>query len=136
MIFKNKILKKNREFGKCFQISKMFVISKIVCESKKYSQIQKISAISENVCNFEKCRQWFGPINPRASDLEMHSPQDLRAGRIVRTSLYADGATVFMAPIKRDMDNLSVILRGLGEVMVLCTEFHKSSMVPIRLLAV
>lgn len=53
-------------------------------------------------------------------------------GVMMRTSLYADDAVVFMAPIKRDVDNLAAILRGFGEVMGLCTNFHKSSMVPIR----
>lgn len=53
-------------------------------------------------------------------------------GAMLRTSLYADDATVFMAPIKRDIDNLSAILRGFGDVTGLCTNFHKSSVVPIR----
>ena len=51
---------------------------------------------------------------------------------MVRTSLYADDAAVFVAPIKRDVDNLAAILQGFGEVTGLCTNFHKSSMVPIR----
>ena len=50
----------------------------------------------------------------------------------MRTSLYADDAAVFVAPIKRDVDNLAAILRGFGDVTGLCTNFHKSSMVPIR----
>ncbi|KAE8791391.1 retrotransposon protein [Hordeum vulgare] len=53
-------------------------------------------------------------------------------GVMVRTFLYADEAAVFIAPIKRDVDNLAAILRGFGEVTGLCTNFHKSSMVPIR----
>ena len=48
----------------------------------------------------------------------------------MRTSLYADDAAIFMAPIKRDVDNLSAILRGSGKVTGLCTNFHKSSVVP------
>ena len=47
------------------------------------------------------------------------------------TSLYTDDAAVFLAPIKRDVDNLANILRGFGEVTGLCTNFHKSSFVPI-----
>ena len=53
-------------------------------------------------------------------------------GGMVRTSLYADDAAVFVAPIKSDVDNLATILRGFGDVTGLCTNFHKSSMVPIR----
>lgn len=51
---------------------------------------------------------------------------------MIRTSLYADDAAVFMTPIKRDVDNFANILRGFGEVTCLCTNFHKSSFVPIR----
>ena len=51
---------------------------------------------------------------------------------MMRTSLYADDAAIFLAPIKKDVDNLANILRGFGEVTGLCTNFHKSSMVPIR----
>ena len=52
-------------------------------------------------------------------------------GTMVRTSLYADDAAVFMAPIKSDIDNLATILKGFGGVTGLCTNFHKSSVVPI-----
>ena len=52
-------------------------------------------------------------------------------GTMVRTSLYADDAAVFMAPIKSDIDNLATILKGFGDVTGLCTNFHKSSVVPI-----
>ena len=51
---------------------------------------------------------------------------------MLRTSLYADDATVFLAPIKKDVDNLANILKGFGEVTGLCTNFQKSSVVPIR----
>ena len=51
---------------------------------------------------------------------------------MVCTSLYADDAAVFVAPFKSDVDNLATILRGFGDVTGLCTNFHKSSMVPIR----
>ena len=47
-------------------------------------------------------------------------------------SLYADDAAIFLAPIKKDVDNLANILRGFGEATGLCINFHKSSMVPIR----
>ena len=50
----------------------------------------------------------------------------------ISLSLYADDATAFLAPIKRDVDNLASILRGFGEAMGLCTNFHKSSLVPIH----
>ena len=51
---------------------------------------------------------------------------------MVRTSLYVDDVAVFVAPIKRDIDNLSIILKGFGDVTDLCTNFHTSSVVPIR----
>ena len=50
----------------------------------------------------------------------------------MRTSLYADDAVVFVAPIKRDIDNLAAIVRGFGDVTGLCTNFQKSSVVPIH----
>lgn len=43
-----------------------------------------------------------------------------------------DDAAVFMAPIKRDIDNLSTILKSFGEATGLQTNFNKSSVVPIR----
>ena len=51
---------------------------------------------------------------------------------MVCTSLYADDAAVFVAPIKRDVDNLLTISRGFGKVTKLCTNFHKSLMVLIQ----
>jgi hypothetical protein len=51
---------------------------------------------------------------------------------VLRTSLYADDAAVFMAPIKKDIDNLSNILRLFGDVTGLVTNFTKSCVVPIR----
>jgi hypothetical protein len=53
-------------------------------------------------------------------------------GARVRTSLYADDAAVFVAPIKEDIQNLASILQRFGEVTGLCTNFQKSSVVPIR----
>jgi hypothetical protein len=47
-------------------------------------------------------------------------------------SLYADDAAVFVAPIQEDIKNLAAILASFGEVTGLCTNFQKSSMVPIR----
>jgi hypothetical protein len=46
-------------------------------------------------------------------------------------SLYADDAAIFIAPSKHDVQNLTAILQGFGEVTGLCTNFHKSSVVPI-----
>src|SRR4051812_45769219 len=40
---------------------------------------------------------------------------------MVRTSLHADDAVVFSAPIKRDIDNLASILRGFGDVRASAT---------------
>ena len=53
-------------------------------------------------------------------------------GSTFRTSLYADDAAIFIKPIKKDVDNLASILKGFGEVMGLCTNVSKSSVVPIR----
>jgi hypothetical protein len=53
-------------------------------------------------------------------------------GVILRTSLYADDAAVFVAPIKDDIQNLAGILKNFGEVNGLCTNFSKSFVVPIR----
>ena len=51
---------------------------------------------------------------------------------IFRTSLYADDAAVFMAPVKQDIDNFALILNHFGKVTGLCTNFQKSLVVPIR----
>jgi hypothetical protein len=53
-------------------------------------------------------------------------------GNILRTSLYADDAAVFVAPFREDIINLAKILESFGEVTGLCTNFQKSSVVPIR----
>ena len=55
-------------------------------------------------------------------------------GRItrMRTSLYADDAVIFLAPIKEDVEALSRILNGFGEVTGLITNVQKSSFVPIQ----
>jgi hypothetical protein len=52
-------------------------------------------------------------------------------GAILRTSLYADDAAVFVAPIKSDVQNLAAILNNFGEVTGLCTNFLKSSVMPM-----
>jgi mannosylglycoprotein endo-beta-mannosidase len=53
-------------------------------------------------------------------------------GVVLRTSLYADDAAVFVAPIKNDVRNLACILQRFGEVIGLCTNFTKSSVAAIR----
>ena len=53
-------------------------------------------------------------------------------GVALRSSLYADDAVVFLAPIKSAVDNLFNILRLFGNVIGMCTKFLKSSVVPIR----
>lgn len=55
-----------------------------------------------------------------------------RHGTLIRTSLYADDAAVFMAPIKRDINNLFGIVQCFGDTTNLATNFQKSSVVPIR----
>jgi hypothetical protein len=50
----------------------------------------------------------------------------------MRASLYADDAVIFMAPIKQDIDALSRILHGFGQVTGLITNVQKSSVFPIR----
>jgi hypothetical protein len=51
---------------------------------------------------------------------------------MLRTSLYADDAAVFVAPFKVDIQNHAAILHSFGEVTGLCTNFSKSHVVPIR----
>jgi hypothetical protein len=53
-------------------------------------------------------------------------------GVILRISLFADDAAVFVAPFKDDVQNLASILQHFWEVTGLCTNFSKSSIVPIR----
>lgn len=76
-------------------------------------------------------------IDPLQRILEMAATTGLfhkirGRGVLLRTSLYADDAAIFMAPIKRDIDHLSNILRLFGDVTGLATNFHKSSVIPIR----
>jgi hypothetical protein len=54
------------------------------------------------------------------------------SGCILRTSIYADDAAVFVAPIKQDVHILATILQRFGNVTGLCTNFVKSSVIPIR----
>jgi hypothetical protein len=53
-------------------------------------------------------------------------------GTILHTSLYADDVAIFEAPIKQDLQKLVVILHRFGIVTGLCTNFNKSSIVPIH----
>jgi hypothetical protein len=53
-------------------------------------------------------------------------------GIILCTSLYADDAAMFAAPIKQNIQNLVLILQRFGGVTGLCTNFLKSFVVPIR----
>jgi hypothetical protein len=47
----------------------------------------------------------------------------------LRTSLYADYASIFVGSIKEGIQNLSSIIDGFGEVNSLCTNFHKKAQV-------
>jgi hypothetical protein len=76
-------------------------------------------------------------IDPRTQILEGSTRHGLLHklrghGAILRTSLYVDDAAVFVAPIKQDIINLATILHRFGCVTGLCTNFLKSSVVPIR----
>jgi hypothetical protein len=53
-------------------------------------------------------------------------------GIMLRTSLYADDAAVFVAPFKVDIQNLAAILHSFREVNGLCTNFSKRQVLPIR----
>lgn len=57
-------------------------------------------------------------------------------GPCLRTSLYADDAAIFGAPLKEDIDNLMAILKGFGNVTSLVTNVQKCSVVPIRCSAI
>ena len=50
----------------------------------------------------------------------------------LRTSMYADDATIFLRPIKEEVTALKHLLQLFGEVTGLRTNIHKSSVVPIR----
>ena len=50
----------------------------------------------------------------------------------LRVSLYADDAALFLAPKKVEVDSLIKILSAFGEATGLNTNFHKSTVVPIR----
>jgi hypothetical protein len=76
-------------------------------------------------------------IDPVAQILEnatmiglLHKIRVRRA--ILRTSLYADDAAVFMAPFKEDIQNLASILQNFGDTTGLCTNFQKSTVAPIH----
>jgi hypothetical protein len=70
-------------------------------------------------------------IDPLSQLLELATDHGLLhrlhgRGTVVRTSLYADDATVFVAPIKEDIMDLASILQNFGEVTGLCTNFQKT----------
>lgn len=50
----------------------------------------------------------------------------------IRISLYADDATIFLAPVEQDLQALSIILHNFGQVTGLVTNLQKSSVVGIR----
>ncbi|WVZ93660.1 LOW QUALITY PROTEIN: hypothetical protein U9M48_039625 [Paspalum notatum var. saurae] len=50
----------------------------------------------------------------------------------LRISLYADDAALFIAPRKDDVDALVYLLSMFGQASGLVTNFHKSSVIPIR----
>jgi hypothetical protein len=45
---------------------------------------------------------------------------------------FADDAAIFIAPIKKDIQNHSSIVEGFGEDTMLCTNLQKSYVVSIR----
>jgi hypothetical protein len=51
---------------------------------------------------------------------------------MIRTSLYADDAAIFMAPNKDDIDFLASTLLQIGDVTGLVTNCTKSQVAPIR----
>jgi hypothetical protein len=51
---------------------------------------------------------------------------------IVRLSLYADDAVLFVNPTQQDVDNLLEIMRHFGRSTGLCMNMAKSSVLPIR----
>jgi mannosylglycoprotein endo-beta-mannosidase len=76
-------------------------------------------------------------IDPLQKILELATHHNLLhkirgRGTIIRTSLYADDAAVFMHPKKEDIKNLSAILDYFGEATGLHTNFQKSSVIPIH----
>lgn len=63
---------------------------------------------------------------------EQGALQKLRCRVAKITSLYADDATIFVAPVKEDLDALWTILHNFGQVTGLVTKNHKSSVLGIR----
>jgi hypothetical protein len=71
--------------------------------------------------------QWLHASGPHASSAAAwHGLIYKSFGRAtnLRTSLYADDAIVFVAPIKNDIQNLAPILECLGEVTYPCTDVY------------
>lgn len=54
-----------------------------------------------------------------------------RAAKI-QTSLYADDAAIFVAPVKEDQDALSTIIHNFRQVTGLVTNIHKNLVLGIR----
>ena len=50
-------------------------------------------------------------------------------GAFFRTSLYADDAAIFVAPIKEEITKLASILTSFGDITGLCTNMQKTSVV-------
>jgi hypothetical protein len=50
----------------------------------------------------------------------------------MRTNLYADDAALFVRPIATHVEHLQQLLESFGQATGLCTNFHKSEVLPIR----
>jgi hypothetical protein len=50
----------------------------------------------------------------------------------LRTSLYADDTSLFLHLIASDVSNFHYLLQSFGSAMGLCTNIHKSELLPIR----
>ncbi|WVZ99055.1 hypothetical protein U9M48_044409 [Paspalum notatum var. saurae] len=66
-----------------------------------------------------------------ATEMEIFSKMRGRTPGI-RISMYADDAALFLAPSKEEVSALSKLLNFFGEASILKTNFHKSTVVPIR----
>jgi hypothetical protein len=70
-------------------------------------------------------------LNDQATARNLLSKLGSKAARF-RASLYADDATIFVKPTRKDVNNLAQILRNFGKATSLCTNLHKTQLVPIR----
>jgi hypothetical protein len=73
----------------------------------------------------------LGKLLDNATDIGLLSRLNGCTPRL-RTSLYADDATVFLHPAKEDVDNFSQLLSLFGEATGLKTNMHKTQVAPIR----